>query len=94
MDAMTGELYKPGHLKTCIGVLIVSANGKKKEIEFATDDYAAQHKLQKEKAAKKHKDDAPPEATGELATASATAETSGKDPDKKKRAKKNEKKES
>ena len=63
MDAMTGELFKPGHLKTRIGVLIVTANGKKKEIEFATDDYAAQHKLQKEKAAaaasekRKHKDD-------------------------------------
>ena len=91
MDAMTGELYKPGHLKTCIGVLIVSANGKKKEIEFTNDDYAAQHKLQKEKTAKKHKDDVPkedaPKETGD--------EGNGDEPEKekKKRPKKMDKKE-
>jgi hypothetical protein len=88
MDAMTGELYKPGHLKTRIGVLIVSANGKKKEIEFANDDYAAQHKLQKEKAAKKHNDDASESTATAAAAAAAAAPSEESEKEKKKRTKK------
>ena len=62
MDTETGELFKTAQSKDPIGKLKISSNGKRKEIEFVNDEYAAKHQLQKEKAAessekkRKHKD--------------------------------------
>jgi ribosomal protein L12E/L44/L45/RPP1/RPP2 len=62
MDTETGELFKTAQSKEPIGKLKISSSGKKKEIEFVSDEYAARHQLQKEKAAessekkRKHKD--------------------------------------
>jgi hypothetical protein len=51
MDTETGELFKTAQSKDPIGKLKISSSGKRKEIEFVNDDYAAKHQLQKEKAA-------------------------------------------
>jgi hypothetical protein len=62
MDTETGELFKTAQSKEPIGKLKISSSGKRKEIEFVSDEYAAKHQLQKEKAAessekkRKHKD--------------------------------------
>jgi ribosomal protein L12E/L44/L45/RPP1/RPP2 len=62
MDTETGELFKTAQSKDPIGKLKISSSGKRKEIEFVNDEYAAKHQLQKEKAAessekkRKHKD--------------------------------------
>jgi hypothetical protein len=62
MDTETGELFKTAQSKEPIGKLKISSSGKRKEIEFVNDEYAAKHQLQKEKAAessekkRKHKD--------------------------------------
>jgi hypothetical protein len=51
MDTETGELFKTPQSKDPIGKLKISSSGKRKEIEFVNDEYAAKHQLQKEKAA-------------------------------------------
>lgn len=62
MDTETGELFKTAQSKDPIGKLKINSSGKRKEIEFVNDEYAAKHQLQKEKAAessekkRKHKD--------------------------------------
>ena len=62
MDTETGELFKTAQSKEPIGKLKISSSGKRKEIEFVSDEHAAKHQLQKEKAAessekkRKHKD--------------------------------------
>ena len=62
IDTETGELFKTAQSKEPIGKLKISSSGKRKEIEFVSDEYAAKHQLQKEKAAessekkRKHKD--------------------------------------
>jgi hypothetical protein len=51
MDTETGELFKTAQSKEPIGNLKISSSGKRKEIEFVNEDYAAKHQLQKEKSA-------------------------------------------